>query len=48
MEAKSDASGAGPPEGREEGGAVDTWVGEAQVAAPLSREEGEPRREGDG
>ena len=30
------------------GGAVDPWVGEAQVAAPLSREEGEPRREGEG
>ena len=29
------------------GGAVDPWVGEAQVAAPLSREEGElPHDEG--
>jgi len=39
--------GLAPPEGREEGGAVDPWVGEAQVAAPLSREKGElPHDEG--
>ena len=46
--AKGGTGGAGSPEGREEGGAVDPWVGEAQVAAPLSREEGEPRRDGEG
>ena len=47
LEAEGVASGAGPPEGREEGGTVDPWVGEAQVAAPLNREEGERRREGE-
>ena len=40
LEAQSGFSEASTPEGREERGAVDPWVGEAQVAAPLSREEG--------
>jgi len=40
-DAKVGTSGAGPPEGRKEGGALDPWVGEAQIAAPLNREEGE-------
>jgi len=47
-EAKGGASGASPPEGYEEEGAVDPWVSEAQIAAPLSREEVEPRRAGEG
>jgi len=40
-EAQGGLGGAGSPEGREEGGAVDPRVSEAQVAAPLNREEGE-------
>ena len=40
-EAQGGLGGAGPAEGREEGAAVDPWVGEAEVAAPLNREEGE-------
>jgi len=38
-EAQSGFSGTCSPEGREEGGTIDPWVSEAQVAAPL-----EPRR----
>ena len=40
-EAQGGFSGARAPKGREEGGSVNPWVSEAQVAAPLSHEEGE-------
>ena len=46
-EAKGGTGGAGPPEGREEGGAVDPWVGEAQVATP-PKPRGGGRQEGEG
>ena len=47
-EAKSSTGGAGPPEGREEGGAVDPGSARPKSPPPLSREEEVRHREGEG